>query len=79
MEEMLAGCPLEMVNRLHPGGKVPSRFSRGDYEALVQLNAELKQQLMETKRREVTYEQVLENAFFLEDVLKNRGNDQHLI
>ena len=35
------------------------------------MNAALKNQLMDTKRREVTYEQVLEQAFFFEDVLKN--------
>ena len=29
---------------------------------------------METKRREVTYEQVLEKAFFFEDVYKNQDN-----
>lgn len=32
--------------------------------------------MMETKRREVTYEQVLEEAFFVEDVLKNRGSGE---
>ncbi len=50
---------------------VSSKFSKANYESLVALNAALKSQLMETKRKEVTYEQVLENAFFLEDVLKN--------
>jgi hypothetical protein len=40
----------------------------------VALNAALKQQLMETKRREVTYEQVLEQVFFFEDVYKNQDN-----
>ena len=54
---------------------IPSAYSSGDMDALVRLNAALKNQLMETKRREVTYEQVLEQAFFIEDVLRNRGNE----
>lgn len=81
-EEMLAQCPLEMVNRLQPyrdRSQVASRFRAGDHEALVALNAEVKQQLMETKRREVTYEQILENAFFIEDVLKNCGSEQQVL
>jgi LMBR1-like membrane protein len=46
-------------------------------ESLINLNAAIKNQIMETKRREVTYEQVLEQAFFIEDVLRNRGNENH--
>ena len=34
---------------------------------------------METKRREVTYEQVLEQAFFIEDVFKNKENETKLL
>ena len=34
---------------------------------------------METKRREVTYEQVLEEAFFIEDVLKNVDSPERRI
>ena len=81
-EEMLSQCPLEAVNRLQPyrdRSQVAARYRAGDHEALVALNAQVKQQLMETKRREVTYEQTLENAFFIEDVLKNCGNDQRVL
>jgi hypothetical protein len=35
---------------------VSSKYSKGDYESLIVLNAALKNQLMDTKRREVTYE-----------------------
>lgn len=58
---------------------VPSRYSKVDYDSLVLLNAALKFQLMETKRREVTYEQVLEQAFFIEDVYKNKDNEEKLL
>jgi hypothetical protein len=34
---------------------------------------------METKRREVTYEQVLEQAFFIEDVYRNKENDKKIL
>ncbi len=79
---MLAQCPLEVVNRTSPYSDktmIPKKYSKGDYDSLVTLNAALKQQLMETKRREVTYEQVLEQAFFIEDVLKNQDNPNGLL
>jgi hypothetical protein len=50
---------------------VAPKYKKADLESLIQLNAALKNQVLETKRREVTYEQVLEQAFFLEDILKN--------
>lgn len=53
---------------------VSSSYKKADHDALVKLNAAVKNQIMETKRREVTYEQVLEKAFFIEDVLNNMGN-----
>ena len=50
---------------------IPSAYKKADHDALVALNAAVKNQLMETKRREVTYEQCLERAFFIEDVQRN--------
>jgi hypothetical protein len=53
---------------------VGSAYKKADHQAIVKLNAAVKNQIMETKRREVTYEQVLEKAFFIEDVLNNMDN-----
>ena len=74
IDDMLAKCPMEVVNRLQPyrsKDMMASEYVRADYKALVTLNANLSNQLLDTKRREVTYEQVLEQAFFIEDLHKN--------
>ena len=35
---------------------IKTKYTKGDYNSLVIMNADLKNQMMETKRREVTYE-----------------------
>jgi hypothetical protein len=79
---MLAQCPLDVVSRSSPytdKNMVPSSYQKGDYDSLVSLNKALKHQLMETKRREVTYEQVLEQAFFIEDVHRSQDNSSGML
>jgi hypothetical protein len=59
IEEMISQCPLEVVGRLSPyqdKDSISSKYSKGNYESLVALNAALKNQMLDTKRREVTYE-----------------------
>ena len=71
---MLAMCPLEVVNRLgpyHNKDMISADYIKGDYNALVYLNANLKNKLLEAKRMEVTYEHELEKAFYIEDLYKN--------
>lgn len=45
IEEMISRCPLEVVNRLQPyksKDEVAVEFVKADYEALIALNARLK-------------------------------------
>ncbi|CDW77697.1 UNKNOWN [Stylonychia lemnae] len=74
IDEMISICPIEMVNRssgYKDQNNIDSKFKKADRESLVELNRQLKFQLQETKRRQVTYEQQLEKTFFIEDLYNN--------
>eukprot|EP00347_Sterkiella_histriomuscorum_P007168 403349999 len=77
LDEMISQCPMETVNRLQPFGskdQIDSKYRKGDQSTIVALNRQLKFQLLETKRREVHYEQQLERTFFIEDLYNNQDN-----
>lgn len=56
-----------------------SQFKKCNYQALVNLNCTIKNRIAENKRREVEYEECLEEAFLIEDLVNNVGNKKWLV
>ena len=82
MDDMIAQCPLDMVNRLQPyhsNDMLDEKYRAFSFQKLVGLNRKLKFQLLDAKRREVAYEQNLEKAFFFEDLCDNQHSKERKI
>ncbi|CDW74239.1 UNKNOWN [Stylonychia lemnae] len=72
---VLSNCPEEALTYVVPYDsreQIQLDYIRGDYESLVQLNKDCKWAALDLVRKEVQYEQELENAFYYEDLYRNQ-------
>jgi hypothetical protein len=56
-----------------------SAFKKCDMKAIVKLNSRIVKQLLKCSRTECSYEQALEDAFYIEDLKKNQDNTTWII
>lgn len=59
--------------------QMESQFKKCNYQAMVNLNSAIKNRIAENKRREVEYEECLEEAFLIEDLLNNVDNPKRKV
>lgn len=76
LEYIRSLVPYEMFSglRYYPSDDmIDDEFIDGDYDALVRLHVKLKQAMVEQQRTQVSYDEQIENAFFIEDLYHSKA------
>eukprot|EP00347_Sterkiella_histriomuscorum_P002939 403366212 len=82
LQIVIDNCPLETLSYVEARDNidlVKLDYAKGDIDSLTYLNRDCKWANLELIRREVSYEQELEYAFYIEDLYKNQSSHDYLI